>query len=385
LTVSERIQAELKILKEDSLFRSPVLLDRSCGECFFSGCENKILNFCSNDYLGLAADQEMSDTLSGLVKKYGTGAGSSRLISGNYSSLVNAERKYADFFGYADALFFSSGFQANSALISTIFSADDVIYFDKQIHSSMVSGLQLSDAKSSSFRHNSLSHLVSRIERNNCSGQAAVLTEGCFSMAGDIPDFEQLSNLKSTYNLFTIIDEAHSLGVCGDSGRGVSGNIADIKVGTLGKAFGFYGAFLLLPEGFKDYLINRARPLIYTTALPPFYGDYVSILLDKIITMDNERDLVRENASYAIELLTEKGFSVSGDAHILAVHVGVESKAVAAAQQLRSQGIFAAAVRYPTVAYNKAILRLGITSSHSKADIDILVSTLKKIFVNLGL
>ncbi|MBN2650910.1 MAG: 8-amino-7-oxononanoate synthase [Spirochaetales bacterium] len=359
--ILRRLTNELEALAQQGLYRRPVLRDNS---------NRDFINLSSNDYLGLASSKFAKKALIASIKKNQVGAGASRLVTGNFKSITDAEREFAQFFRYEDCLFFSSGFQANTGLISSLFSSDDCVFFDKHVHSSMVFGLEGSPATIKSFKHNDLEHLDKRLEACNVAGQKVVLTESCFSMDGDCPDFEALARLKKKHNLFVIVDEAHSFGLLGEKGCGLAGDVADIAVGTFGKSYGHYGAFLLLPTHIKEYLINTSRPLIYTTALPPYFGDFALRLLRKSATMEKERATTLELAAYLKKRLQSEGFSVAGDAHILAIEIGNEARAAEISKQLLDAGFMAGAIRFPTVPLNKAIIRVSLNCGLKRTQIE---------------
>ncbi len=220
--------------------------------------------------------------------------------------------------------------------------------FDKHVHASTVKGMELSKAEFLGFKHNSMSHLKKRLESRN-EKQVCVLTEALFSMDGDFLDLEGIGELKKTHGFLTLVDEAHSFGALGDKGRGIARSVADIAVGTFGKAFGLFGAFALLPEGFKEYLFNFSSPLIYSTTLPEAHAASARDLLEIISRSDAQRDALRQNSLLMKEALRCEGFRVGGDAHVIAVEIGDEALAAAVSRNLSERGVFAFPARFPTV------------------------------------
>ena len=309
-------------------------------------------------------------------RKYGTSSSSSRLVCGNYSIISRAEKAYAEYFGFDDALFFPSGYQANLGVISALFSQEDTVVFDKHVHASSVKGLALSRSEFLGYRHNSMSHLEKRLESRK-GKQACVVTESLFSMDGDFLDVAGLTALKQAHGFLTIVDEAHAFGALGNGGRGIARQVADIAVGTFGKAFGFFGAFALLPPGVKEYLFNFSSPLIYSTTLPEAHAASALDALEIISRSDAQRDILRRNSLVMKQGLQAEGFRVSGDAQILAIEIGDESLAAALSKDLFQEGIFAFSARYPTVPLGKAILRIGMTSLHTDEDAAFFIATLK--------
>lgn len=375
---AERYKTRLTLQQKAGLYRDPPEVKRRSGKYLIMGA-GKVLNFASNDYLGLGTSAELWRITAGNFRSYGTSSSSSRLVSGNYSAINRAEKAYAEYFGYDDAVFFPSGYQANLAVLSTFLEQGDTVIFDKHIHASSVRGMIMSGASFYGYNHNSPTHLERRLE--TCGHrQAAVLTESLFSMDGDFLDAPGLLRLKERHGFLTIVDEAHAFGALGAGGKGIAGSVADIAVGTFGKAFGFFGAFVLLPRGFKEYLFNFASPLIYTTTLPEAHAATAIELLDMIAASEDRRLRLRAISAFMKERLMCEGFRVSGDAHILALEVGEEAKAVQLSRRLLEKNIFVLPARYPTVPRNHAILRIGITALHEEKDIASFIEHLKEIY-----
>lgn len=376
-----RFNSRLLIQKQAGLYRNPPQVERREGKyVLIDG--RRVLNFSSNDYLGIGVSAELREKVAANFLKYGTSSSSSRLVSGNYSVIARAERALADYFGYADAVFFPSGYQTNLGVVSALFGQDDTIVFDKHIHASSVKGMALSGAEFLGYKHNSMSHLRKRLEART-GRQICVLTESLFSMDGDFLDIEGIAALKKEYGFFTLVDEAHSFGALGEKGRGIARNVADFAVGTFGKAFGLFGAFALLPAGAKEYLFNFSSPLIYSTTLPEAHAASAHDLLDIIARSDEARETLRRNSRLMKEGLEGAGFRVSGDAHILAVEIGDEALSASISKELFQKGVFVFPARYPTVPLGAAILRVGMTALHDEQDMDFFISALKGIHENL--
>ena len=324
------------------------------------------LNFSSNDFLGLAQDKEMSSNLAELCRNYGCGAGASRLVTGTTSSTLEAEQALATYFGYESCLILGSGFVANLTLLSTLFSEKDTLLLDKRAHASTVAGVRHSRAGFHAFRHNRMSHLRKLLETHPAQ---AVLTESLFSMDGDSPDFSAVKDLRDEFGFLCIVDEAHAFGVLGDEGRGLAGGIADVAVGTLGKAFGMFGAFILCPDVVREHLIHFGQGFIYTTSLPPWHGDLVLAMLERVRQCGPRREHLRRLGNSAREALSKTGLRIGGDRHILSLEVGDEQRCQLLAAKLREEGILVFAARYPTVPLGQAILRVCLTAEHDLDDV----------------
>jgi 8-amino-7-oxononanoate synthase len=373
----KRFKERLQMQREAGLYRNPPEVEERDGK-YLAVHGRKVLNFASNDYLGLGASKRLRERVSENFRKYGTTSSSSRLVCGHYSMISRAEKTYARHFGYEDALFFPSGYQANLGVVSAFFGRGDTVVFDKHVHASTVKGMALSKAEFLGYRHNSMSHLQKRLEARK-EEQVGVLTESLFSMDGDLLDLDGIGKLKETYGFLAVVDEAHAFGAIGDGGRGIGRPVADIAVGTFGKAFGLFGAFVLLPEGYKEYLLNFSSPLIYSTTLPEAHAASALDALAIVTESEGERQVLHENSRLMKETLRSEGFRVSGDAHIIAVELGDEGKAGRVARTLFENGIFAFPARYPTVPLGKAILRISMTALHTKDDVALFVKTLKAV------
>ncbi len=377
MNIFEKIEKKLFFYKKEKLYRSPYKIEERQGKYVIIKGE-KLLSFSSNDYLGLASSGRINKIVSDAFLKYGPSSSSSRLISGNYSLIVESEKKFAEYFGYEDAIFFPSGYQANIALISSLFEKDDIIVFDKHCHSSIIKGILLSGAKYFGFNHNSIDHLKKRLSK--LKGSVSLITESLFSMDGDLLDKEGIKELKEKYGFLCIVDEAHSFGVLGEKGKGIARDVADVAVGTFGKAFGFFGAFLLLPKKIKEYLFNFSHPLIHSTALPHAHAEAASRILDEVERAEKQRKKLLSLASILRNRLKEEGFIAKGDAQIISLFIGDEEKSLEVSKRLLNQGIFIPPVRYPTVPLKKAILRINITALHDEEDIEVFLKALKNSY-----
>ncbi len=362
----ERFENRLILQEQSGLYRRPPEIRKRTGKYLFIG-DTKCLNFASNDYLGLADSPELKRILVKNIRKSGTSSSSSRLVTGNTALVREAEKACAAFFGYEDALFCPSGFQANLGLLSALFEPGDRILIDRHIHASSVKGVALSGAEVAGFRHGNLLHLEKKLQQ--CPArQAAVVTESLFSMDGDLLDTALLARLKERYGFLTIVDEAHAFGAIGPGGKGIAAGVADIAVGTFGKAFGLFGAFILLTGMIKEYLLNFSAPVLFTTALPSSHAGAVLETLAVVGNAHEQRARLRDTSLFMKESLRGAGFCAFGDAHILGVEIGDEEKAIRVSREMRQRGILVFPARYPTVPLHHAILRIGMTALHDRED-----------------
>ncbi|VFQ42886.1 aminotransferase class I/II-fold pyridoxal phosphate-dependent enzyme [Desulfoluna butyratoxydans] len=362
-----RLRQKLALQKEKGLYRNPPVVEGGDGRTVTVDGRT-LVNFASNDYLGLGRCEALRTKAAEAFSRYGTSSSSSRLVSGNGSAIREAEKAYADYFGYEDAVFFPSGYQANLAILSTLFGPEETLLFDKHVHASTVKGMQLGSAPFKGFRHNSMGHLEKRLK--SASGQSVVVTESLFSMDGDTPPLAELSDLKETLGFLTVVDEAHAYGAMGIGGRGIARGVADVALGTFGKAMGLFGAFVLLPSLYREYLFNFASPLIYTTALPEAHAVTALSVLSEVEQGDDRRERLSYLSRKLTRLLTDRGFTVCGEAHILAVQIGSEERAQELVTKLFNQGYFAFTARFPTVPMGQAIIRLSLTANHTEKDLE---------------
>jgi len=378
---AKRVRSRLKEQQKSGLYRNPPVIEQSSGK-YVQINGNWLINFASNDYLGLGSDPELAKKMADKFQRYGSSSSSSRLVSGNLEIIKKAEKAFADYFGYQSALFYPSGFQCNLGLVGTLFEQGDKVFFDKHIHSSLVKGLQLSGADYYGYRHNRTSHLQTRLQKH-LHESAGIVTESLFSMDGDLLDTQGLAELKQEFDLFTIVDEAHAFGVLGDKGTGIARPVADIAVGTFGKALGLFGAFVLLPKDFREYLLNFSSPLIYTTSLPPAQAAAALDILEFIRGSEQGREHLLQISKEMKQKLSAEGFRVGGDAQILSILIGPEETASRVSRELFNLGFFAFPARFPTVPLNRSILRISLTSMHDRSDVTNFLHSLKEAYARI--
>jgi 8-amino-7-oxononanoate synthase len=344
------------------------------------------INFASNDYLNLAPDPRLARAGARAGRRYGCGAGASPLVSGYLPPLRSLERSLARWEGTEGALVFSSGFAANLGLISTLAGPDDVIFSDELNHASLIDGCRLSRARIHVYKHRDSNHLDDLLRKE---GKAArrrlIVTDTVFSMDGDLAPLADLWELAGRHDCLLLIDEAHATGVLGEQGRGASelllpGNHDDrlIKVGTLSKALGTQGGFVCGPRRLAAWLVNHARPYIFSTALAPTTAAAARRAV-AIVEQEPER---RRRLLCLAEQLRDRlrgiGYPVSGPGcHILPIVVGETRAALELSSHLEEQGLLVPAIRPPSVPEGTSRLRISLTAGHTEEDIDRLISALR--------
>lgn len=373
----QKLLSALNTVESGYLRRGLPAFDGRDGKYLYAG-SSRLVNFSSNDYLGLSSDKELRRKAAALLGRteMRLGSGSARLVSGSLGRYGEIEKAYGEYFGYGNSLFFPSGYQANIGLMSALFDPGDSVIVDKRLHASLVHGLGLAKAKLTAFRH---ADWKSFEKKSRAAGAPrAVVLESLYSMDGDALDISYIEKNGDRFPLL-IVDEAHALGVLGEKGKGLAAGLADIAIGTFGKAFGFHGAFILCSDRVKDYLVNFCPSFRYTTSLPLFHYEVAALLLEKIGRMDAERAYLADLSKFSKELMLSQGIPVKGDAHILAVQVGGGARAVEIAEKLMRSGCYVFAARYPTTPYNQALLRIGLTAEHEQDDVKRMSDCLKEL------
>jgi 8-amino-7-oxononanoate synthase len=369
-----RIQQALAQRSEQGLSRSIRIIDDGNSALLKNGAEEYV-NFSSNDYLGLASDKSLTNAWQQGLDKYGNGSGASPLVTGFSSAHQQLEETLCGWLGFERAILFSSGFSANQALLFSLLEKDDLLLQDKLNHASLMEAGMLSSAVMKRFRHNDVNHL-DRLMSDN----ALVVTEGVFSMDGDMAPLADISVVTSEKG-WLAVDDAHGIGVLGKQGQGscaVAGIQPEILVVTFGKAFGLSGAAIMCSEQVGDYLTQFARHHVYSTAIPPSQAVALSHAASMIQTQQWRRDKLAELSEYYHHLLSDiEGYQTT-DTPIKPFIIGSADKAVAVAEQLKSAGIWLTAIRPPTVPSGSARLRITLTAAHQFHHIDKLAEQLKQ-------
>lgn len=326
-----------------------------------------LLDFSSNDYLALSEHPALIAAASEALQRYGTGAGAARLMSGNFPVHQELEQAVAALKGQEAALLFGSGYGANVGIIAALMGRDDVIFTDRLNHASIYDGCRLAGAKLARFRHNDLDHLEELLRNRNTKGTRLIVVESVYSMDGDQAPLRELVGLKERYDCLLMVDEAHATGVFGAYGggmieeAGVAGGV-DLAMGTFGKALGSYGAYVAASRQMIDFLVNRARSFVFSTALPPAVAAASLTAVRLIRQKPGLRQELHSRVALFKECLRQGGISADlGPSQIIPLQLGASAKAMAMAERLREHGLFVPAVRPPTVPEGTARLRFSIT------------------------
>jgi 8-amino-7-oxononanoate synthase len=366
--LESRVARRLRAIRDDRLQRA---LQPPAG-----------LDFSSNDYLGLARDPRLETAMVQAIQRDGVGSTGSRLLRGDREAFCDVERRFAAFKKSERALYFSSGYLANLAILTTLPESGDVIYSDERNHASLIDGIRLSRAGRVVFRHNDLQGLADALSGHPAGGQAFVVTESVFSMDGDVPPLAEYAALCRTAGATLVIDEAHAVGVYGPRGSGLieacgieSG--ACLSVNTAGKALGVSGAFVAGPSWAIEYLIQRARPFIFSTAPPPSVAAALAASLDVIAQEPDRRERLLRRAAYLRAALRTAGIDVpDGVTQIIPVVLGDNERAVLVATGLQARGFDVRAIRPPSVPPGTSRLRISVNAGLSEETLDAFVDVL---------
>lgn len=348
----------------------------------------RMLNLSSNDYLGLASDSALQQAF---LQKYGENlphftSSSSRLLTGNFPIYTDLEQLIAQRFGRESALLFNSGYHANLGILPALAQGNCLILADKLVHASLIDGMRLSGAQFARFRHNDMAHLETLLAKNAGKfDRTFIVTESVFSMDGDVADLPALVRLKKQFdNILLYVDEAHAIGVYGETGLGIaeqSGVMAeiDLLVGTFGKALASMGAYVVCDAVIKDYLINTMRPLIFSTALPPFNVAWTHFLFEQLPNLSARRAhlaQLSESLRQAVFSLTQ---TMPSTTCIVPYILGDNERTVAAAQQLQQAGFYCLPIRPPTVPKGTSRIRLSLTADMTLEELNGFIDNLGKI------
>lgn len=378
-SIHEFIKEEISKLKTENLYRRLRIVENQNGSLIVD--KKKIINFNSNDYLGLSSNQAI---IKNMVKEFDEiSQCSSRLVGGNHLNIEKLEQVLSKHRKTESSLVYTTGYSAVQGVISTLSDRDTTIFSDELNHASIIDGCRLGNAKIKIFRHNDTEHLLDLL--GGVSGKKILVTEGVFSIEGDMSNLNSICNFAKEFGVFTIVDDAHGDFVFGKNGSGTPSelkvnNLVDIHISSLSKALGCFGGYVACNEMVRDYLINRSRQFIFTSALPTHLCNsalYAISIAKKGIL---QRRLFN-NVRFLQNGLRKIGYDIGNScSQIIPIHIGSENLAVKFADKLLQKGIFVHPMRFPTVKMGCAVLRLSLSASHTKEQ---LIYTLKEL-KNIG-
>ena len=388
------LSAQLEALRnQGTYFKLRVLDDAQAPVCHYDGRE--VINLASNNYLGLCDHPKLREAATAAIEKYGVGSGAVRTIAGTMRIHMELEEKIAHFKGVEACVVFQSGFTANAGTVSSILGKEDFILSDELNHASIIDGARLSRAKIKVFRHKDVEHaeeLLKEIQHE--PGHKLVITDGVFSMDGDIGPVGSLAYLCEKYGAIMMVDDAHASGVLGRNGRGSVDHFGctqrvDVQVGTLSKAIGALGGYVCGSRDLIDYLYHRARPFLFSTSHPPSVAASCIAAFDILENEPERIERLWSNTHYFQEQLTHAGFDIGGrttpksETPITPIIIGDGRKTMEFSRAVFEQGVMATGIAFPTVPEGKARVRCIMTSEHTRAQIDkaleILTGTAKRM------
>ena len=381
----DELDAGLARLDEAGLRRRRRIVTTSCRpELQLADRAAPVVAFCSNDYLGLAAEPTLASAAAGAAARWGVGAGASHLVSGHYAAHEALEARLAAFVGMDDALCFSTGYMANIGVMPALVGRGDAIFADKVNHASLVDGALLSRAELIRYPHCDLAALEARLAASEAP-RKLIVTDSVFSMDGDLAPLPELLALAEAHRAWLLVDDAHGFGVLGPQGRGSLahfglGSPRLILMGTLGKAAGVAGAFVAGSRDVIEWLINTSRSYIFTTGAPPLLAETLLAALDLIEHGDARRaHLAALIARFKAGLTLARWQLLPSDTPIQPLVIGDNHEALAVSRALDAEGLWVPAIRPPTVPKGAARLRVTLSAAHSLEQVDRLVATLNRL------
>lgn len=370
------LKERIEELKEKGIYTKIRVLESEQGAWVIINGK-RMLNLSSNNYLGLISNKEIKEKAKKAIDKFGVGSGAVRTIAGTNILHEELERKLAEFKGAEAVILLQSGILANMATIPLIVGEGDLIFSDEFNHASIIDGCRLSKAKIVRYKHIDVGDLKEKLEEyKNHRGRKLIVTDGVFSMDGDIAPLPQIVELAKEYNAITMVDDAHGEGVLGEGGRGILNHFhlegkVDIDVGTLSKAFGVIGGYVAGSKTLIEYMKQRARPFLFSTSITP--AD-TAALIEAVDILTKSDELVKklwENSKYIKVRLKDAGFDIGhSQTPITPVIIGDEKKTSRMADRLNEEGVFVQGITYPTVPVGKARIRVMVSAIHTKEDLD---------------
>ncbi len=385
------LKDEVQALKDQGVYRTlPILEGANEAEVILNG--KKVINLSSNNYLGFANHPALKEAAIEAVKTHGVGAGAVRTIIGNMDLHEKLEEKLAAFKREEAVIAFQSGFNCNAGVIQAITSKGDLIISDELNHASIIDGVRLSKADRAVFKHSDMEDLKAVLEeRRSKYKNCLIITDGVFSMDGDVARLPEIVDLAEAYDCMTYVDDAHGSGVLGESGRGTVDHFGlhgrvDFSIGTLSKAIGVIGGYVAGKKVMKEWLLHRGRPLLFSTALPPAAVASIIAAVDLLTESTEYTDRLWDNARYFKEKLGALGFDTGeSETPITPVMIGEEAKTVAFSNALLEAGVYVSPIVFPTVARGTGRVRCMVTAGHTKDLLDRAVETFEKIGKEMNL
>lgn len=379
------LKEKIQELKDQGVYRKlPVLEGANEAEVVLSG--KKVINLSSNNYLGFANHPKLKKAAVEAVDKYGVGAGAVRTIIGNMDIHEEMEKLLAEFKREEAVMVFQSGFNCNAGTIQAVTEKGDLIVSDELNHASIIDGARLSRADKTVFKHANMNHLEEVLKENRDKYRnILIITDGVFSMDGDIAPLPDIVDLAEKYNAMTYVDDAHGSGVLGESGRGTIDHFelhgrVDFTIGTLSKAIGVIGGYVAGSHTMKDWLSHRGRPLLFSTSLPPATVGAIMEAVKLLMSTTEYTDRLWDNAKYFKEKISKLGYNIGNSGTpITPVIIGEEGKTMEFSKKLFDHGVFASGIVFPTVPKGTGRVRCMVTAAHTKEQLDRAVDAFRTV------
>jgi glycine C-acetyltransferase len=385
------LKEKIQELKDEGVYRKlPVMSSASDAEVKLNG--RKVINLSSNNYLGFANNPRMKKAAIEAVEKYGVGSGAVRTIIGNMDIHEKLEETLAKFKREEAAFIYQSGFNCNAGTIQAITEAGDLIISDELNHASIIDGARLSKAAKTIYKHSDMESLEAVLKENKDKYRnMLIITDGVFSMDGDIAKLPEIVELAEKYGAMTYVDDAHGSGVLGESGRGTVDHFGlhgrvDFTIGTLSKAIGVIGGYVAGSKTMYEWLSHRARPVLFSTSLPPAAVGAITEALNMLMESTEYTDKLWDNAAYFKEKMGSLGFDTGhSETPITPVIIGDEAKTMEFSKRLLEKGVFVSGIVFPTVPKGTGRLRCMVTAAHTRDQLDQAVQAFKQVGEEMGI
>ncbi|WP_339181516.1 glycine C-acetyltransferase [Bacillus sp. FSL R5-0560] len=386
----EFLKAELERMKENHTWQDVKQVESMQGPSVTVN-HKKVIQLSSNNYLGFTSHPRLIKAAQEAAQQFGAGTGSVRTIAGTFTMHQELEKKLAAFKKTEAALVFQSGFTTNQGVLSSILSKDDIVISDELNHASIIDGIRLTKADKKVYQHVDMSDLEKVLRKSMNYRMRLIVTDGVFSMDGNIAPLPDIVELAEKYDAFVMVDDAHASGVLGESGRGTVNHFGldgsvHIQVGTLSKAIGVLGGYVAGSKVLIDYLRHKGRPFLFSTSHPPAVTAACMEAIDVLLEEPEHMERLWENTHYFKSRLIQMGFTLTqSQTPILPILIGNEGAAKQFSDQLLSQGVFAQSIVFPTVAKGKARIRTIMTAEHTKEELDQALDAIEKTAKELQL
>ncbi|OWP57712.1 glycine C-acetyltransferase [Bacillus velezensis] len=371
----EFLKAELDKMKENKTWQQMKQIETKQGPSVGVKGEN-VIQLSSNNYLGLTSHPRLVEAAKRAAEEFGAGTGSVRTIAGTFTMHNELEKKLANFKKTEAALVFQSGFTTNQGVLSSILTKEDIVISDELNHASIIDGIRLTKADKKVYRHVDMDDLERVLKKSMNYRMRLIVTDGVFSMDGNIAPLPDIVKLAEAYDAFVMVDDAHASGVLGKNGRGTVNHFGldgrvHIQVGTLSKAIGVLGGYAAGSQVLIDYLRHKGRPFLFSTSHPPAVTAACIEAIDVLLEEPEHMEKLWENTAYFKDKLVQMGLTLTkSETPIVPILIGEEEKAQALSDHLLTRGVFAQSIVYPTVAQGKARIRTIITAEHTKEELD---------------